>query len=264
MTGLDTDKVNEIIEHPEYFLVGTIGKTLAWSIYLPLRLVVKRADYINSLRIPSASDHKLSSVVSAVGTAAWVTTGLFTGISFGFEKGTSGYVTFRNCPLLRGQIADYSGYSIVAMAFPFNKNSVKGGIYANVKGLLWKNKILTGIELDLKNEEVKKSINDDKVLMHTIREFFETIIYWTGIKNVNRIRLEIKDINDKKYNIIAFTIIRPERKNIDLLIEHGKDLRRIPELIFDIAKGISEKITFASVPTRPLEEKEEDQNIDWL
>ncbi|MCC6005254.1 MAG: hypothetical protein LM590_13035 [Thermofilum sp.] len=44
MKGVDLDEVNELVEHPEYFLTGTLSKQLAWSIYFPLRLVAKRTN----------------------------------------------------------------------------------------------------------------------------------------------------------------------------------------------------------------------------
>ncbi|MEM2144835.1 MAG: hypothetical protein QW279_05710 [Candidatus Jordarchaeaceae archaeon] len=275
MSSLDVDKVDELVEHPEYFLVGTVEKRLAWSLYLPFRIVAKRADYIHSFRIPSVSDHKLSGVASAAGTAVGITTRLFTGIGFEFSKGTSGYITFRNCFLKGGQIVDFPDHSVVAMVSPFDENSVEGGIYASVKGLVWKNKVLTGIEFDLKSksEEVKRSIKDDETLISLVREFFEIIVYWTAIKNLDRIRLEIKDINGKKYNITTFTLLRPTKGNIDFLREHGKDFRKIPELTFEISKNISEKMVFTSLlppppppppPAQPSEEKKKDQNIEWL
>jgi len=52
MKGIDLNEVNELVEHPEYFLVGTLSKRLAWSIYFPLILAAKRNYYVRSLKNP--------------------------------------------------------------------------------------------------------------------------------------------------------------------------------------------------------------------
>jgi len=266
MSSLGISKVNELVEHPEYFLVGTVDKRLAWSMYLPLRLAAKRMEYVYSLKIPHTGDHKLSGAASAAGTITGLATALTFGIGFAYDKGTSGYITFRNCSLKGGQIIDFSDKSVVAMAFPFNENSVKGKIKANIKGFYWKNKVLTDVELDLESESehVKRSIGDEG-LMNIIQEFFNTIIYWTAFAG-KEIELEIKDIGGEKYNVIKFTLLRPLKKNIELLMGR-KDIRKIPELIFDISKSISEKIVSSSLPPPPPPlppPPDEGSAVSWL
>jgi hypothetical protein len=268
MSSLDISKVNELVEHPEYFLVGTVDKRLAWSMYLPLRLAAKRMEYVHSLKIPHTGDHKLSGAASAAGTIAGLATALTFGIGFAYDKGTSGYVAFKNCSLKRGQIIDFSDKSVVAIVFPFNENDVKGKIKANIKGFYWKNKVLTGVELDLESESehVKRSIGSDEELMSIIQEFFNTIIYWTAFAG-EEIELEIKNIGMEKYSVIKFTLLRPLKKNIELLMERGKDIRKIPELIFDISKSISEKIVSSSLPPPPPPlppPPDEGSAVSWL
>ncbi|MEM1668097.1 MAG: hypothetical protein QXM53_05515 [Thermofilaceae archaeon] len=236
---LDLEKINELVEHPELFIVGKIEKGLSWSIYLPLRLAAKRTHYIASFSTPSMSDFRRSTAATIAGTVAGVATGLLTGFGFRYEKGTEGYLAFRNCPLIGGKISDFSLKSVVAIAFPYGKKSIDGKIQAETKGFIWRNKVLTGLELNLKDENVKRSIINDTILMNNLKEYFEIIVYWSGIENVDKIRFETKD---KKYNIILFTLPRFNKKYLDFLFEHGKDPRRLPELLFDISMGISEKV----------------------
>lgn len=242
MEGLDLQKLNELVERPEAFLVGTIEKSIAWSNYIPLRLVAKRTEYINSLKIPASVDHMLSGIATSLGALSRIA------IGFGFEKGTSGYLTFRNCSLEGGQVIDFSGYSVAAMAFPYSKNYVKGEIKAKIKGWTWKSKVLTGIELNLNREEIKKSIENDSELMELIREFFGCQVFWLGMSGepkgsqLSIINFSIKDIDEKKYNIAKFEIYRFNKKQMNFLVERGINFQRIPELIFDISEKIAQKV----------------------
>jgi hypothetical protein len=237
MSGLDIQKLNELVERPEeYFLTGMIEKRIAWSDYIPLRLVAKRTDYIRSLKIPSDIDRRLSGVATTLGALSTMAIGL------GFSKGTSGYLTFRNCSLAGGQIVDFPNYSAVAIAFPYGKNYVKGKIRAKTKGLIWKSKVLTGIELDLNREEIRRSIENDDALMGLIKEFFGCQVFWLGMSGLDEIDFSIKDIGEEKYNIIKFELYRPIKKQMDFLAERGVDFRRVPELIFDISEKIAQKV----------------------
>jgi len=233
---LDLQKLNEFIERPEeYFLTGMIDKRIAWSIYIPLRLAVKRTEYISTLKIPSDIDHRLSGVASALGTLSRAAIGL------GFSKGTSGYFTCKNCSLTAGHIIDFPEHSVVAIAFPYSENYVEGKIRAKSKGWVWKNKVLTGVELELYNEGVKRSIENDNVLMGLIMEFFGSQVFWMGIRNFDKIVFSIKDVDGKKYNIIMFELNRLLKKGMNFLTERGIDFRKVPELIFDIAEKIAQK-----------------------
>jgi hypothetical protein len=56
-------ELNEVIEQPErYFLSGSIVKCISYSDYFPLRLAVKRTDYIKSLKIPEKILRRLPNV----------------------------------------------------------------------------------------------------------------------------------------------------------------------------------------------------------
>jgi hypothetical protein len=245
MSDLDTQKLiqklNELVERPEeYFLIGMLGKRIAWSDYIPLRLVAKRTDYIGGFKIPRSTDHKLSGVASALGALSGMVIGL------GFEKGTSGYIVFKNCSLVGGKITDFSSYSVVAIAFPYSKNYVKGTIEAKTKGWRWKNKVLEGIELNLNREEIRRSIENDDALMGLIKEFFGIQLFWLGTaepkgSQLSEIQLSVKDTGKEKYSIIRFGLLRFHKEAMNFLTERGIDFRRIPELIFDISEKIAQK-----------------------
>jgi hypothetical protein len=187
------------------------------------------------LKIPSDIDHKLSGAASALGTLSR------TAIGLGFSKGTSGYFTCKNCSLIAGHIIDFPEYTVMAIAFPYSENYISGKIRAKSKWWIWKNKVLTGVELNLNNEEVKKGIESDNFLMGLIKEFFGIQVFWMGVRNFDKINLSIKDVNGKKYNIIMFELNRLLKKGMNFLTERGIDFRKVPELSFDIAEKIAQK-----------------------
>jgi hypothetical protein len=260
MKGVDLDEVNELVEHPEYFLTGTLSKQLAWSIYFPLRLVAKRNEYVQSLKIPSIADHKASGLASAAGTIAGLAAAFTLGVGFKYTKGTDGFVAFKDCPLIAAKIIDYDGYSKVHVFLPYNENSKTGEIRMKTKGFYWKNKTLSSIEIELKDaKKTKVNITDEKLLSN-IREFFDLIVYWSSVAG-KEIKVTVEDVKGKKYNIAHFTLVRPGKKGLDFLIEQGKDVRKIPELVFEISKGIYEThsvsatgavVTPAAIPPKPI------------
>lgn len=244
MSTLNIEKLGGLVENPEFFLTGLIDKRIAWSTYVPLRLAVKRTEYVSALKIPSSSDHKLSGVASAVGTIAKAA------IGFGFSKGTSGHFICKNCSLVAGQIVDFPDYSVLAIAFPYREKYIEGEIKAESKGWIWKNRVLTNIELNLNRKDLMDSIQRDNLLMDIIRGFFESQVFWMGIMNRNfdKIAFSIKNIEGRKYNIITFELMRLLKKGMDFLIEKGIDFRKIPELVFDISEKIAEKTLVRTCP----------------
>jgi hypothetical protein len=102
--------------------------------------------------------------------------------------------------------------------------------------------VLTGIELDLNREEIRRSIENDDALMGLIKEFFGCQVFWLGMSGLDEIDFSIKDIGEEKYNIIKFELYRPIKKQMDFLAERGVDFRRVPELIFDISEKIAQKV----------------------
>jgi len=128
------------------------------------------------------------------------------------------------------------------------------------KGFYWKNKTLSSIEIELKDaKKTKVNITDEKLLSN-IREFFDLIVYWSSVAG-KEIKVTVEDVKGKKYNIAHFTLVRPGKKGLDFLIEQGKDVRKFPELVFDISKGIYEThsvsatgavVTPAAIPPKPI------------
>jgi hypothetical protein len=108
--------------------------------------------------------------------------------------------------------------------------------------------VLTGIELDLTREEIRRSIENDDTLMGLIKEFFGCQVFWLGISGepkgswLSAIQLSVKDIDEEKYNIIKFELFRFRKREMNFLTERGIDFRRVPELIFDISEKIAQKV----------------------
>jgi len=238
-------ELNEVVEQPErYFLSGSIVKCISYSDYFPLRLAVKRTDYIKSLKIPERILRRLPNVPIVEALSKM-------GIKVEFEKRgflaslllgnlwISSSFTCRNCSLTGGQITD--GYSdaegyvgFVNIYFPY-RNYVKGRIKAKTKGRL--NRVFAGIEVKL-DDVLRRRIEDDGVLMGLLRESFESsIVSWDS-----GITLSVKKMDEKEYNIIEFTLNRFTDKHINDLIKRGIDFRKAPELVFDIAERIARKL----------------------
>jgi len=99
---MQNDRLENFVEDASNFLVGTLEKRIAWSAYFPLRLLVKRREYVEAIRVLSKRNHAKSGVLTGIRIALAKTIGL------GFEKGTTGYLLFKNCPLIGARIKDFS------------------------------------------------------------------------------------------------------------------------------------------------------------
>jgi len=239
-------ELNEVIEHPEkYFLSGPIVKRISYSYYFPLRLAVKRTDYIKSLKISEKILRRLPNVPIVEALSRM-------GIKVEFEKrgflvslledylseGDSSF-TCRNCSLTGGMVMD--GHSeagpvgAMVMYFPYG-NYVEGAIEAKTRGRL--NRVLAGIEVKLDDDVLRRRIESDDVLMGLLREFFEsfTVSWDSGIG------LGVGKIDGREYNVIELALKRFTDRHINDLIEKGIDFRKAPELVFDIAERIARKL----------------------
>ena len=53
------EALSDIVENPQTIQTGLIKKMLPWDIYMPLRLLVKRNEYIEKITLPKKYKRKL-------------------------------------------------------------------------------------------------------------------------------------------------------------------------------------------------------------
>ena len=242
---MQIDRLEKLVEDSSNFLVGTLGKRIAWSAYFPLRLLVKRREYVEAIRVPSKMDHAKSGVLTGIGIALAKTIGL------GFEKGTTGYLLFKNCPLVGARIKDFFDLAIIEIIFPVAEKYADGllkkgydvAIKANVKGFRFVNKRLLGTKFEIYGgkRELEDLLKNEK-LRNLCEKYFSQIIYWTSLKGVGVISLTVKDFDEKRMSVIEFSVPRFNKKQIDFHRQNNKDVEVLPEIIFDISREISEEL----------------------
>jgi len=224
------------------FMVG-LSKRLSWSVYVPVRLSVKRKDYVKTIYIPRKSDHLVSGALTTIGA---VTTKF---IGIGFRKGTGGGIIFKDCPLFMAKIVDFDMTSSVEVFFPMIERYANGifnkgyeiVVKAKVKGFIWKNRKLLGVEVRQyggKNELLTLLRNEE--LMKLYHEYFSLMVYWTGFGEIKEISLKVKDIGDKRMSTLLFTLFRPNKGALNFLSQRNQDIQFMPEILFDTSKKIAE------------------------
>jgi len=264
--------LDDIVERPEeYFISGTaVWKYFDWFDYIPLRLAVKRAEYIKSLEISRGTYKKLSGMLNIQQALLGMGIGLKLVEKGLFASSTS--FTCKNSPLVGGQIKNVvvgsneagkgQGAIAVEFYFPCGVNYFEGEIRAIIKGLekpsrfvgvqiyrmikaALKGVELTGVEISLDSEIMLEKIKDDPDLIELLTDFFES----QGPLLANLANLYPRggydkiDLSVRKggYNAITFTLPHLHKLGLKKLIEKGFDFHRVPELMFDISEIIAKK-----------------------
>ncbi|RSN73467.1 hypothetical protein [Candidatus Methanodesulfokora washburnensis] len=260
--------LDDIVERPEeYFISGTaVWKYFDWLDYTPLRLAVKRTEYIKSLEISRETYKKLSGMLNIQQALLGMGIGLKLVEKGLFTSSTS--FTCKNSPLIGGRIGDTvvgsneagKGQRAIAVEFyfPCGVNYFEGEIRAIIKGLekpsrfvdvqiyrmikaALKGAELAGIEMSLDSERMLEKIKDDPDLIELVTEFFES----QGPLSANPWSPHNKiDLSVRKggYNAITFTLPHLYKLDLKKLIEKGIDFHRVPELMFDISEIIAKKV----------------------
>jgi len=88
-------------------------------------------------------------------------------------------------------------------------------------------------------------IYNKEELMNKCNEYFRLVAPWTHSEDVDSIFLRAKDVSGKRISSLTFTVPRLTKKAVNWLAEQRKlDIKTLPEIVFDIAKNISESILF--------------------
>jgi len=213
-------------------------------------LLSKRSNFVDKVNIPSSSRHAASGVATAVGMAAKAIVGL------GFTAGTGGNILFRGCPLIGAQIVDKAtNVSVIDFFFPVAERYADGVfskgyeiiIRGKFQGFRWVNRQLVCVEFNQYSgkKELGLLIYNKEELMNKCDEYFRLVAPWTHSEDVDSIFLRAKDVSGKRMSSLTFTVPRLTKKAVNWLAEQRKlDIKTLPEIVFDIAKNISESILF--------------------